>query len=93
VNAAEGRWGILIEESAGGYRGRMVNDPEDAPVYPTRDVARQAAHATAREYLPGHPSAPRWRTVLRRSPDEYTVILKGMIETHHYHVSVVELLT
>ncbi|WP_017592904.1 hypothetical protein [Nocardiopsis potens] len=93
MNTAEGRWGILIEESAGGYRGRMVNNPAEVPAYPTRDIARQAAYATAREYMPSHPSAPRQRTVLRRSPDEYTVIVKGMIETHHYHVSVVELLS
>ncbi|MFW5418556.1 hypothetical protein J0910_18245 [Nocardiopsis sp. CNT-189] len=93
MNAAEGRWGILIEESAGGYRGRMANDPAEAPAYPTRDIARQAAYATAREYMPRHPSAPQRRTVLRRSPDEYTVIVKGMIETHYYHVSVVEILT
>ncbi|MDA8370949.1 MAG: hypothetical protein M0026_13930 [Nocardiopsaceae bacterium] len=87
------KWIVLVEESSGGYRGRRIDNSTLEHVYPSRDMARQAAFDIAQDHQPRHPSIVRQRTVIRRSPDEYTVLVEGLLETHHYEVSVGELVS
>lgn len=81
-------WAVVVEETEGGYFGRMISRWS---AHGDRDEARATALELARTFEPQHPWTPQRRRIFRRDTDSYTVLVEGRTRNYYFTVSVAEL--
>jgi|SoiMethySBSTD1v2_1073268.scaffolds.fasta_scaffold983863_1 predicted RNase H-like HicB family nuclease len=79
----DGRWWVLVEETAGTYQARRllpIRAAED------REDALRLAEEVARTYEPTHPAFPRRRSLFRTPTDGWVVEVEGATASFHFTV-------
>jgi hypothetical protein len=79
----DGRWWVLVEETAGSYLGRKL-----VPVKPAddREDALRLAEEVARTFEPRHPAMPSRRSLFRTTNDGWVVQVEGATASFHFTV-------